>query len=189
MALSFHGLGLCSQFEEAILQGADVNAVDIFDGSTALSTVSEFNVFDAISNYRDIIALFKKHGANVDHTDNKGYTALLKSDSDNYSTALLEHGASTEITLASGIVASALVEAAISCHVGTITYLVETRGLDVNKIIDHERGRSALHMACEILGRVAGDAQLEEAFGVEQLIMYGAAVDATDNDGKTPLHA
>lgn len=188
MARSLDCLTYYEDYERAVKDGADVNAVDTWDGSTPLFTVSEFNMYNSIDNYREIIKLFVAHGADVNHTDNEGYTALFTSDSDLYSRALLEHGATAEITLSSGVVASAMVEAAVSSYVHTINYLVKTRHVDVNKVIDQKKGRAVLHMACAQLGRVAGDSYMLGAKGVEKLIMCGAVVDARDRKGSTPLH-
>ena len=67
-------------YVNAIDCGNDVNEIDC-DGKTPLFHVSSFNIYgDHIVNYRKIINLFLENGANLDHKDEKGLTALMTSE-------------------------------------------------------------------------------------------------------------
>ncbi len=180
------GLSTYQEYKNAIDNGA--NATEIYyDGSTSLFNVSDFNENSDIDTYRSIVNLLISSGVDVNHTDMYGYTALMRSCSDNFSVALLENGAHYQLVVDSGDICSSLVEAIIYGHTKTITYIIENLGVDPNREIDMHN-RTALHMACEYIGRVPIVKYELCKSGISKIIDYGADVNSKDVLGYTPLH-
>ena len=78
--ISFDYASTYQEYEMAIDCGNDVNETD-YDGSTPLFHVSTFNMNDYFIEYDKIVDLFIEYGADIDHQDYTGCTALMKSNS------------------------------------------------------------------------------------------------------------
>ena len=94
--ISFDYASTHQEYEKAIDCGNDVNEED-YDGCTPLFHVSSFNMNDYFIEYDKIVDLFIEYGADIDHQDYTGYTALMKSNSDMFSLVLLNKGANLEV--------------------------------------------------------------------------------------------
>ena len=160
--------------------GHDVNETD-YDGSTPLFNVSSFNMNDYLVQYRKIVNLFLENGADINHQDEHGFTALMKSDSDLFSLSLLEHeSCKVEIEGFTGETISSLVDCAIRGQVQSIEYMVKHRGVDINGIIN---GNSLLKHVLDFVDKYDGPWRSWASLGVKKMIELGADVNYVSSDG------
>ena len=171
-------------YVKAIDCGNDVNEID-YDGTTPLFHVSSFNIYgDHIVNYRKIINLFLENGANLDHKDEKGLTALMTSESDYFSLCLLEKGCKICLkNTSSGEITHALIESSIRGHTRSIEYMVKHMGVSVNTKIN---GETPLNIVLKFLNKYSF--YICAVMGIKKLIELGADVNALDKNMFPPIY-
>lgn len=169
---------------KALLEaGHDVGRVEDPLGGTAIFHLANWREHDNLETYLAVAALLKAAGANVNHIDSGGCTALLRCDNDNVGVALLTHGADVFVE-SNGVRRSALVYSALRGQVSTIRYIVDVRKVDVNRRVN---GRTPLHHVCCEFFHANYDQSHKN--GLEALIACGAEVDRRDAAGRTPLYS
>ena len=172
------------EYVEAIDRGNDVNETD-YDGKTPLFHVSSFNLNDYIMNYRKIINLFLENGANINHQDENGFTAVMNSDSDNFSLCLLELGCDIEVKDTDGENIHILTESTIRGHTNSIEYMVKHMGVRVN---DKINGETPLNIVLKYMNKYNAPWSTWTARGVKKLIELGANVHAIDKNRFPPIY-
>jgi len=177
---TFDECSLYKDYEYVINCGNDVNETD-YDGSTPLFHVSTFNVHDYLAEYEKIVPMFIENGADIDHRDYSGYTALMKSYSDLYSLVLIQNGAKIEIKDNLGVTVSALLECSKKGQVKSIEYIVKNKGIDINKPIN---GNTILNTTFDCINSINYH---EAVMGIMTLIKLGADVNILDSNGISPL--
>ncbi len=126
--------------QEAITNGADVNARNNYDGLTAL-------MWAARHGHADVVEVLMKHGADVNAKNNDGWTALMHSalnDEAEAAEVLLAHGANVNVKDNNGT--TALMSAAQEGKTEVVEALLK-HGADVN--VKNNNGKTALMFAEE----------------------------------------
>lgn len=167
--------------------GCDVNAIISFSGKTLLFELSLFEPKDGSDPalfYENALDFLLSHGVDLDFPDVFGRTALLCSDSDHFSEAVMKAGASLYdsffLRSCNHQTHSALVSSAMKGHVRAMRYLIDVVGIDCDAFSG--RGTALHHMLSQT--------PLEEwgsITGLHALIDHGASVDKRDFRGRTPL--
>jgi len=181
-----------------LARGADVNALDEEAGCTPLHAA-------ASAGHLGIVRMFLAKGANVNAPDKGGKTALVDAAFKSRTQVvafLLNHGADPngakspglpvgpgacardpqvlKLLLAhgadvSGEIGRSALRRACFCGRGEMVRLLLSAGIDANQ--QYDGGQTALHLA----------AASRSATATEALLAAGAAVDARDKAGQTPL--
>ena len=179
--MSFYDASNYQEYEKAIDCGNDVNEEDI-DGCTPLFSVSVLDVNDYFIEYDKIVDLLLEHGADIDHQDDTGYNALMKSNCDIFSLVLLKKGAKIDLYDDSGSPISALVECSIKGQEKSIEFIIKEMGVDINKSINGDT----------VLTKVLNYMDEHRPWyywcnTVKKLIQLGACVNTLDSRGLSPL--
>lgn len=160
--------------------GFDPNKASPGDGTTAV-----FHLWDIGSDvdYTAVLQLFLQYGADLDHVDASGNTALLRSESDALSLSLVKAGASISSLRPDNFhTRSVVVSAAKKGQVETVKYIVENMGVSVDAYLG--RG-TALHHILYSHVLLEGGGIVE---GLASLVNIAGEVDARDFMGQTPLY-
>lgn len=126
------------------------------------------------------MGLFQAHGFDLDRLDRNGNTALLRSESDAFSTAMLEAGAIVCGAHANFHNKSALVSSAKKGHLNAIRYMVQERGVGIDQF--HGRG-TTVH--CVLYSPFFRDG--DAVVGLRALVGHGADLNMRDFMGRTPI--
>ena len=180
MASPFATATSLREYRRILDNGFDPNEASVENGTTAI-----FHLWrdEEHVDYPQVVQLLVQHGADLDHVDDTGNTALLRSESDALSLALIQAGASiSELRPSNFETSSAIVAAAKKGHINTIKHLVENMGVSVDTY--HGRGTTIHHVL------YSSSLVLEEcgaAEGLTSIVRYTADVDQRDFMGRTPL--
>jgi ankyrin repeat protein len=169
-----------NDFRNVLEAGFDPNEASPGDGTTAVFHL--WNI-EADIDYAAVLKLLVEYGADLDHVDISGNTALFRSESDALSVSLVKAGASI---FTKGIenfqTKSVLVSSAKKGHVNTVIHLVEQMGVCVDTYLG--RGTVLHHL-------LYNHVLIDEGMivdGLVTLVKYTDAVDARDFLGRTPLY-
>lgn len=168
-------------YRDLLEAGFDPNSASSEDGTTAI-----FHLWhrEADVDYTAILNLFLEHGANLNHTDFGGNTALFRSESDSLSLSLVKAGASMITPRPNDFqTRSVVVSSARKGHVNSVKYMIETGAVSVDAYLG--RGTALHHMLYSFLHLLEESGFVE---GLESLVRYANDVDARDFLGKTPLY-
>lgn len=179
MASPFSVATSLGDYRALLEAGFDPNKASPGDGTTAV-----FHLWDdgIHVDYTSIVQLFLRYGADLDHVDASGNTALLRSESDALSLALVKAGASISHSRPDNYhTSSIVVSSAKKGHVHTVKYIVESMGVSVDAYLG--RG-TALHHILYSHVLLEGGGIVE---GLTSVVNYAGEVDARDFMGKTPL--
>ena len=167
-------IGLCetgetAKVEEAIKNGADVNARDDLSRTPLM--------FAAFNGYSDVAEVLLRHGAEVNARDDSGNTALMWlwvtwTPSNKVPGILLRHGADVSAKYAGDFGRTVLMKASGRGDIETVRLLLEL-GADVNDRDNH--GWTALMFA------------VRHADIAEFLLAHGADANIGANNGMTAL--
>jgi len=159
-----------------ITRGADINA-GYWPPIT--SSVREKRI--------DLLKFLIQRGADVNNTDNWGYTPLyfaVHNDDLDYLKALIAHGAELDTKHPGG--ETALMSGAFTGRTEAVKLLLEA-GADINA--KNDRGQTALHVPLDIRTSNSDCLQYQlPTDTIELLLAKGADVNLKDEDGRTPLH-
>lgn len=150
------------------------------NNNTILTTLVNYNLTRAVSNFMSIIKSFKKPSSEflsyINQKNNKGYNALLYSafrGNLEIFQKLMENGADISATNSSGL--NPLHLAAQGNYPNIIIFLIEKYNFDINS--KDNKGNTALHWAVYSNSRQA----------VDYLIYYKIDMSLKDNDDDTAL--
>ena len=150
------------------------------NNNTILTTLVNYNLTRATSNFLSIIKSYKKPSEEflqyINQKNGKGYNALLYSSfrgNLEIFNKLMENGADISTTNSSGL--NALHLAAQSNFPNIIIFLIEKYGFDINS--KDNKGNTALHWAVYSNSRQT----------VDYLIYYNIDINLRDNDDDTAL--
>lgn len=173
------------EYAQLLESGTDPNQVQD-DGSNAFfSCCCEFGTNDNLTYYRSVIRLLLDHGADLNRIDMRGQTALQKSESDAFSVAMLEAGASVRSAPRPDNFStdSVLVSSCRKGHVAATEYLIEQLGVSSSAFLG--RGTALHHL---LYGApLLGDSAAAEK-GLETIVRHTACLDQRDFLGRTPLY-
>lgn len=178
MASSFANVTSLNDYRHLLDAGFDPNEECPEDGTTAV-----FHVPIGV-DYAAVLNLLEEYGADLNHIDASGNTALLNSKSDTLSLSLLEAGASVSVQGSPDNfqTKSVIVSSAQKGHVNTIEHMVETMDVDVDAYLG--RGTALHHVLYNPL-LLEGEGVVE---GLSSLVKYASEVNARDFLGRTPLY-
>ena len=165
--------GYVDVIEQLIAQGSDIHSRDRPLGHSALHKA-------AAEGKTAAVKCLLVHGAQVDQTDESGYTPLHNAalhGSEDCAALLLANGASVNARTSGSEeegLETPLHLAATYGYPGTVRVLLEA-GADPSAV--DVNGETALHMAM----------RLHKPLAVEVLLGHGADPNLTDKDGRTPL--
>lgn len=177
------GVSSIEDLDRLLSDGFDPNQ-ESSDGKTAVFFCERIAASFDVLAYRRLIVLFKKHGACLNHCDFDGSTALLLSECDLFSLAMLQEGAS----ICAGdprlwFPKSCLISSAKKGHTQSIEYILKEVGDSVDRYVG--RGTALHHCMYEPL-LIEGDGSGIEA-GMRALVENSLCLDAPDFLGRTPL--
>lgn len=186
MASTFRNASSLEDYTKILQTGADPN--DLQDGdaddTTAVFWCCELVSYDCVQHYRDVIQLLLEYGADLNHTDKFGNTALYRSPSDAFSVAMLEAGASISVAKSPDNFStkSVLVSSARKGHVRAIAYMLDEMCVSVAEFLG--RGSVLHHL---LYNPLIQDTEITEGF-VALAKHSSAKVDSRDFLGRTPLY-
>lgn len=167
-------------YRRLFTEGFDPNQASGGDGKTAV-----FHLWHegfGKEHYADALQLLLEHGADLDHLDMSGFSALDRSASDALSLLLIKAGASVAHHVSDNFdTSSIVVSSATKGHIRTLRHLVEKKGIDVDMYLG--RGTAMHHMLYDHLLQ-------DEAFfsrGLVAMAAYSNGINLRDFVGKTPL--
>lgn len=170
-----------NDYRDLLEAGYDPNKASPGDGTTAIFHLWDFGT-DV--EYTALLNLFLQYGADLNHIDTSGNTALFRSESDALSLSLLEAGASVSAGRGPDNFStrSVIVSSVKKGHVNTLKYLVETMGVSVDVYLG--KGTALHHVLYNPLMLEEGDV----VKGLASLVNYAEEVNARDFLGRTPLY-
>lgn len=152
-------------------------------GKTAVFYCESVYASFGVPEFRRLISLLVAYGCDLDHRDRSGATALLLSESDEFSLAMLQAGASvcvSEARLSS--TKSCLVSSAKKGHLQSISFMVRDLGVNVDQYLG--TGTALHHCVRDHLLLEEGGDVIE---GMRALVGHSLCIDAPDFLGKTAL--
>ncbi len=185
MGTPFANASSVEEYAKLLASGTDPDQVQD-DGSNAFfSCYCEFEKNDNLSYYRSVIRLLLDHGANLNRVDLYGQTALQKSESDAFSVAMLEAGASVRSTprLDNFNTDSVLVSSCRKGHVAAAEYLIKELGVSSSAFLGRGTALHHLLYGAPLLGDFAA---VEK--GMEIIVRHTTCLDQRDFLGRTPLY-
>lgn len=166
-----------AKIEQLLQSGVDINTQHPTSGTTVLMIASSYYYYDLIVEY-----LISK-GADVNHKDSEGKTALLWASSNSFENAkiLVANGAKVNDAANDGM--TPFLQATLGVSSGKVPIemceLLRKNGANINAELKRQ---SALRWTALHYAAANGDAEL-----VKYLIKHGADVNKATGEGSSPL--